>query len=90
MHALDSKSEIMDRDIILKQGGQVITDGEVEWYSGSEAHTHPRRIRIDDVWEQVFQSDKKIEEDRKGQRSIVFRCHIGDNRIIDVLVAAPP
>lgn len=79
----------MTEKVIVKQGGQVISDGEVEWYSGSELYTHPRRIRIKDVWEDVFRFDKKIEEDGTGHRKTVFRCHIGDNRIIVVLVDAP-
>ena len=78
----------MTQNVILKHGGQVITGGEVEWYSGSELYTHPRRIKIKDVWEEVFYFEKKIEENESGQRSIVFRCHIGDNRIIEILVAA--
>jgi hypothetical protein len=87
MLAPGSRSEFMTPEIVVKQDGHIIEDADVEWYSGSELYTHPRRIRIKAVWEEVFHFDKMIEEDEKGQRSIVFRCHIGDNRIIIVLVA---
>lgn len=83
-----SRNESLIDKVIVKQGGQVISDGEVEWYSGSELYTHPQRLRINDVWEDVFHFDKTIEEDEKGHRNTVFRCHIGDNRVIIVLVYA--
>ena len=61
------------------------SDIEVEWYSGKELYTYPRRIKVDGVWEEVFQYEKKIQEDAvTKKREIVFRCHIGDNRIVEI------
>ena len=58
---------------------------DVEWYSGKEAQTHPKRIKIKGVWEDVFSYEKIIKEDAKtGKRKTIFRCHIGDNRIVSV------
>ena len=73
--------------VILRQGNQIIENGEVEWYSGSELYTRPWRIKIKGIWEDVFHFDKSIEENEKYQRKTVFRCHIGDNRIIVVMVS---
>lgn len=59
---------------------------EVEWYSGKELYTHPKRIKVDGVWEEVFRYDKRIRENTvTKKREIVFRCHIGDNRIVEVV-----
>lgn len=79
----------MTPEVVLKQDGQIIEDGDVEWYSGSELYTHPQRIRIKDIWEDVFRFDKLVEEDAKGLRKTLFRCNIGDNRIIVVVVGVP-
>lgn len=60
---------------------------EVEWYSGGELHTRPKRVRVNGVWEDVFHFDKIISEDvATGKRRVIFRCHIGDNRIVEVTV----
>ena len=88
MRAPGSRSEYMAPEVVLKQDGLIIEDGEVEWYSGGELYTHPRRIRLKDIWEDVFHFDKQIQETKKGRR-IIFRCNIGDNRIIVVAVRAP-
>jgi len=59
----------------------------VEWYSGGELHTRPKRVRVNDVWENVFHFEKVISEDViTGKRRVIFRCHIGDNRIVEVTV----
>ena len=58
---------------------------DVEWYAGKDAQTHPKRVKIRGVWEDVFSYDKIVKEDTvTRKRKVVFRCHIGDNRIIDV------
>ena len=59
---------------------------EVEWYSGKDLYTHPRRVKVRGVWEDVFHYEKIVREDiKEGKREIVFRCHIGDNRIVEVV-----
>jgi hypothetical protein len=59
---------------------------EVEWYSGKDLYTHPKRVKVEGVWEDVFHYEKLIREDtQEGRREIVFRCHIGDNRIVEVV-----
>ena len=64
---------------------------EVEWYSGKELYTHPKRVKINGVWEDVFQYERKIREDKATKkREIVFRCHIGDNRIIETVISQAP
>ena len=70
------------------RSGNVILDHNavVEWYSGAEAYTHPKRIRIDGIWEEVFRYEKRIREDNQRRREIAFRCHIGDMRIYDVVI----
>ena len=61
-------------------------DMEVEWYSGKELHTHPTRIKINGIWEEVFSYEKIIREDNiTKKREIVFRCHIGDNRVVEIV-----
>ncbi len=58
---------------------------KVEWYSGKELHTHPKRVRINGVWYDVFQFEKIVREDVSSKnREIIFRCHIGDNRIVEI------
>jgi len=60
-------------------------DKDVEWYAGTGRYSHPVRIRLDGVWEEVFSWDKAVHEDKNSrQRTTVFLCHIGDNRIIKV------
>ena len=60
---------------------------DVEWYAGTGRYSHPVKIRLDGVWEEVFSWEKAIHEDRiSGRRTTVFLCHIGDNRIIKVTV----
>jgi hypothetical protein len=75
--------------IVTRHGRKMIDqDAEVEWYSGSTLYAHPNRIKINDVWEEVFTYEKSIREDElSGAREIVFHCHIGDNRIIEVVIA---
>jgi len=63
------------------------TNIDVEWYSGGELYTHPKRIKVNETWEDVFQYERIVREDAATKkREIVFRCHIGDNRIIEVVV----
>lgn len=58
---------------------------DVEWYAGGGRYSHPVRIRLDGVWEEVFSWEKSIHEDRHSRdRTTVFLCHIGDNRIVKV------
>lgn len=74
--------------IALKQGTHVLEENaEVEWYSGREVYTHPRRIKINGVWEDVFQHEKIVRENGQQQRETVFCCHIGDNRIVEVIIS---
>lgn len=74
--------------IILLSGNKILDDdAEVEWYSGSELYTHPYRIKLKGVWEDVFRYEKIIEEDASHRRKTIFRCHIGDNRIIVAVVS---
>lgn len=57
----------------------------VEWYSGKDAFTRPKRIKVNGVWREVFKFEKQIlEEFSTRKRSIVFICHIGDNEIVKV------
>lgn len=80
----------MKSKVILRQGNQTIEKGEVEWYSGSELYTHPRRIKINGIWEDVFQYEKIVRENAQKQREIVFSCHIGDNRIVEAVIKQGP
>lgn len=75
--------------ITLYQKGRIVSKSpEIEWYSGKELYTRPIRVKIGEIWEEVFTFEKQIREDvLKQQRKIVFRCHIGDNRIYDVILA---
>jgi hypothetical protein len=77
----------MESKKIQVRDAQGIPDAtaEVEWYSGGEMYTHPTRIKKDGIWEEVFQYERSIREVDQ-QRQIVFHCHIGDNRIIQVVV----
>lgn len=67
--------------------GKLESKMEVEWYSGGELYSRPKRIKINGVWKDVLQYEKRIQEDRATKkRKIIFHCHIGDNQIIDVRV----
>ena len=58
---------------------------DIEWYAGKDAETHPKRIKVKGVWEDVFSYEKMVTEDVvTKKRRTIFRCHIGDNRIIEV------
>ncbi|KPK63254.1 hypothetical protein AMJ83_07840 [candidate division WOR_3 bacterium SM23_42] len=71
----------------LRRGNEILDrDAAVEWYSGGELYTHPKRIRIDGTWEEVFHYDKKIRENNQQHREIAFSCHIGDNRVYEVVI----
>lgn len=75
-----------NRNIQVRDAKGILDElAEVEWYSGGELYTHPTRIKIGHVWEAVFQYERSIREVNQ-RRQIVFRCHIGDNRIIEVVV----
>jgi hypothetical protein len=87
MPAPDLKSDNVNASVILQLDNQIIEDGEVEWYSGNELYTRPRRIKIRGIWEDVFHSDKDIEENEKHERKTVFHCNIGDNRMITVIIS---
>ena len=70
--------------------GRLESKIEVEWYSGEQAYTCPKRIKVNGVWEQVFYYEKTIQEDKiTRKRAVIFYCHIGDNRIIEIKVNAP-
>ena len=75
--------------IILRRGGAIIDpDALVEWYSGRELYDRPKHVKINGVWEEVFTYEKIIrQEELNTAREIVFRCHIGDNRIIEIVIA---
>ena len=74
--------------IIIRQGNQILDENpEIEWYSGGELYTHPKRIKINGVWEDVFHYEKILKENKQQKREIVFRCHIGDNRIIETVIS---
>ncbi len=58
-------------------------DHQVEWYSGRDAQTYPKRIKVRGVWREVFKFEKEIREDISTRRRvIILYCHIGDNEII--------
>jgi len=80
-----------DAKIIIRHANRVLDENpEIEWYSGGESHTHPVRIKINGIWEHVFHYEKIVREDSRQQREIVFRCHIGDNRIIETVISQAP
>ncbi len=61
-------------------------DIEVEWYSGGELYTHPMRIKVEGIWEDVLHYERIVHEDvTSKKRRLIFRCHIGDNRIVEVV-----
>ena len=61
---------------------------DVEWYSGKDLNTRPKRVKVDDVWYEVFSFEKKICEDSiTRKRQTIFLCHIGDNRTVKVAIA---
>lgn len=60
-------------------------DYQVEWHSGKDARTYPKRIKVKGIWREVFSFEKEIREDISTRRRIViFYCDIGDNEIIKV------
>ena len=75
--------------VTMHQEDKIVSKNpEIEWYSGKDFYTHPIRIKIKDVWEEVFSFEKRIKEDyKKKQRKIIFRCHIGDNRMVDIILS---
>lgn len=74
--------------ITIRHGSRILDESpEIEWYSGGESYTHPVRIKINGIWEDVFQYEKILRENTQQQREIVFRCHIGDNRVIEAVIS---
>uniref|UniRef100_A0A7C6EGA2 Uncharacterized protein n=1 Tax=candidate division WOR-3 bacterium TaxID=2052148 RepID=A0A7C6EGA2_UNCW3 len=60
---------------------------DVEWYSGKNAQTYPRRVKVDETWREVFSFEKQVfEEFSSRNRYTIFLCHIGDNEIVKVKV----
>lgn len=67
-------------------GNEKQEDIDVEWHSGGDLYTHPRRIKVNGIWEEVFHYERIMREDASSKtRELVFRCHIGDNRIVVVV-----
>jgi hypothetical protein len=63
------------------------SDSEVEWYSERNVYTYPRRVKVDGIWEDVFSYEKSIREHSiTRKREVIFRCHIGDNRIVEIAI----
>jgi len=59
---------------------------KVEWHSGRELHTYPKRVKINGVWHDIFTCEKIVHEDvLTKKRETIFRCHIGDNRIVEIV-----
>ena len=87
MRAPGLKNEVMGFRVILKQKEKILENAAVEWYSGNQLHTRPVRIRIKGVWEDVIRFEKGIVENEKNERVTKFRCNIGDNRIVTVIVS---
>jgi len=66
-----------------KRRFKMAEDLQVEWYSGGNLYSRPKRIKVGGVWEDVFRYEKQIYEDKITKtRVIIFRCNIGDNRIV--------
>ncbi|MGQ9664185.1 MAG: hypothetical protein ACUVUH_02490 [bacterium] len=64
---------------------KILGTNDVEWYSGRNNKTSPKRVRVDDVWREVFSFEKQIFEDfLTRRRYTIFLCHIGDNEIVRV------
>lgn len=58
---------------------------EVEWYSGRNGKTRPKRVKVSGVWRDVFKYEKEIREDfSTRKRKVIFNCHIGDNEMVRV------
>lgn len=58
---------------------------DVEWYSGGDNKTNPKRVRVDGVWREIFSFEKQVFEDfLTRKRYTIFLCHIGDNEIVRV------
>jgi len=64
---------------------KILEEKDVEWYSGRNNKTGPKRVMVDGVWREVFSFEKQIFEDfSTRKRTTVFLCHIGDNEIVKV------
>jgi tRNA(Ile)-lysidine synthase TilS/MesJ len=66
---------------------EISNDRDVEWYMGKDAYTHPRRVKVNGIWRDVFDFKKKvIEEYATRRRLIAYECNIGDNEIVRVKI----
>ncbi|MGB9720819.1 MAG: hypothetical protein ACPL28_04990 [bacterium] len=68
---------------------KVFNEKDVEWYSGKNNKTSPKRVMVDGVWREVFSFEKQVfEEFSTRKRTIVFLCNIGDNEIIKIEISS--
>ncbi|MEO0126148.1 MAG: hypothetical protein ABIL44_00175 [candidate division WOR-3 bacterium] len=66
---------------------KIIGENDVEWYSGKNARTFPKRVNVDGTWREVLSFEKQIlEEFPSRNRYTIFLCHIGDNEIVKVKI----
>ena len=73
--------------IILRHRNRILDENpEIEWYSGGELYTHPTRIKLNGIWEDVLQYERITRENPRQQRETVFRCRIGDDYIVEVTI----
>lgn len=64
---------------------KIFREKDVEWYSGKDNKSIPRRVIVDGVWRDVFSFEKQIfEEFMTRKRYTIFLCHIGDNEIVRI------
>ncbi|MEO0094904.1 MAG: hypothetical protein ABIL46_01660 [candidate division WOR-3 bacterium] len=67
---------------------KVVDENEVEWYSSKNARSHPKRVKVDGIWREVFSFEKQVYEDFSTRRRFtIFLCHIGDNEIVKVKIS---
>lgn len=66
---------------------KTIAENDVEWHSGRNVRTYPKRVKVDGIWREVFSFEKQVlEEFPSRNRYTIFFCHIGDNEIVKVKI----
>ncbi len=64
---------------------KLIEEKDVEWCSGRDNKTSPKKVKVDDIWREVLIFEKRVFEDfLTRKRKTIFLCHIGDNEFVKV------
>jgi hypothetical protein len=59
---------------------------DIEWYNGHQAHSGPRRVKVNGEWYDVHSYERTIREDSMTQqRTVHYHCCLSDGQVIEII-----